>query len=237
MSQKRVAAVDRALLILDCFDGLADKLTLAELAERTGFYKSTILRLAGSLAQFGYLSRRPDGSFVLGPTLWRLGSLYRRRFDFAELIRPVLRRLSEETQESASFYIRDSDRRVCLFRQNGPLSIRHHLDEGVHLPLTQGAAGHVIRAFTGERDGLADKARREGSAISLGERDPDTASIAAPVFDGDGRFMGALVVSGLRSRFDARARARAIEAAQREAAILGPHLLDPAPTGEDAPIT
>ncbi len=225
MTRSGVTAVERALVILDCFDGQEDRLSLAALHERTGLYKSTILRLTSSLEHFGYLTRLADGRFTLGPTLWRLGSLYRSRFDFADSLRPALARLATETRESASFYIRDGDRRVCLCRHNGPQAIRHHLDEGVSLPLDKGAAGHLIRAFTeGAQDG-AERIRREGAAVSLGERDPDTASIAVPVVAADGHFVGALVVSGLRSRFDARARARAVDSARREAAALGPSII------------
>ena len=41
-----VAAVDRALAILDAFTDQDQKLSLAELAKRTGLYKSTAIRLA-----------------------------------------------------------------------------------------------------------------------------------------------------------------------------------------------
>jgi DNA-binding IclR family transcriptional regulator len=227
MTENRVAAVDRALSLLGCFDAEHDRLTLKQLAERTGLYKSTILRLAGSLEASGYLNRLGDGSFSLGPTLWRLGSIYSKRFNFAETIRPVLRMLSEITHESASFYIRDGETRVCLFRQNGPQSIRHHLDEGAQLPIDQGAAGHLIRAYT---DGGGDHAHdiiETGHAVSLGERDLDTASIAVPVFGADKKFLGAVVVSGLRSRFDETARTHAIKAALAEARDLGPKLIQP----------
>ena len=42
-----VAAVDRALSIVDALT--EDKVTLAEIAKRTGLYKSTVLRLLKSL--------------------------------------------------------------------------------------------------------------------------------------------------------------------------------------------
>ncbi len=227
MNENRVAAVDRALSLLGCFDAEHDRLTLKQLSERTGLYKSTILRLAGSLEASGYLNRLDDGSFSLGPTLWRLGSIYRKRFNFAETIRPILRKLAEATHESASFYIRDGETRVCLFRQNGPQSIRHHLDEGAQLPLEQGAAGHLIRAYTDGSGEQAADIMKTGYAISLGERDPDTASVAVPVFGVDNKFLGAVVVSGLRTRFDETARSAAIKAALAAASDLGPKLIQP----------
>ena len=41
-----------------------------------------------------------------------------------------------------------------------------------------------------------------GFAISLGERDPETAAIAAPVYGANVAFLGALGIVGLRSRFE-----------------------------------
>ena len=220
MSDKGVAAVERALAILDCFESYQESLPLKTIAQKTGLYKSTILRLCVSLESYGYLRRREDGDFQLGPTLWRLGALYRNRFDVATHVRPVLKRLSEATGESASFYVRDGDARICLMRHNSSQAIRHHLEEGVRLPLNLGAAGHLIQAYTDGSDPKTEEIKACGYAISLGERDPNTVSIAVPVLGRGDAFMGALVVSGLGTRFDEAARHQAIELAQYEARRL-----------------
>ncbi|MGO2393107.1 MAG: helix-turn-helix domain-containing protein, partial [Halomonas sp.] len=75
--QNRVEAVERALTILEAFTDQERSLSLVTLAERTGLYKSTILRLIGSLERFGYIVREGDGTYALGPSLWRLGNLFR----------------------------------------------------------------------------------------------------------------------------------------------------------------
>ena len=68
-----VAAVHRALTILDAFTESDQKLGLAELAKRTGLYKSTLLRLAKSLEKFGYLIRSEDGSYHVCSNVLFLG--------------------------------------------------------------------------------------------------------------------------------------------------------------------
>jgi DNA-binding IclR family transcriptional regulator len=200
MSEPRVESVERALSLLEAFASDRTALSLAELAEETGLYKSTILRLSASLIRFGYLRRGADGRFRLGPALWRLGALYRRGYELDERIRPALRRLVASTNETASFYVIDADERLCLFRENSPAPLRHHLDEGARLSLRAGAAGHVLAAW-----GLGDSAARmrlraDGGYISVGERNPDLAALAAPVFDGRGTLLGALSLSGPRDR-------------------------------------
>src|SRR5207245_6932353 len=57
MSKDKVEAVERALAVLNAFHADKPTMTLGEIASATGFYKSTILRLAGSLERLGYLIR------------------------------------------------------------------------------------------------------------------------------------------------------------------------------------
>ncbi len=201
--KNRVEAVDRALSILDVFAAGPDALTLKGIADATGLYKSTILRLCGSLETFGYVRRGGDGLYRLGPKLWQLGNQYQRGFDIEVYVRPVLRAIVDETDETASFYIRDKTDRVCLYRENSRQQVRHAIDEGLRLPLDRGAAGKVLMAYNGTAKNLdeAKRIRRRGSYFSAGERDPYAAAVAAPVFGGDGACLGALAISGLRERF------------------------------------
>jgi DNA-binding IclR family transcriptional regulator len=200
--EPRVEAVERALVILNAFSEDRARLTLADIAHLTGLYPSTILRLSGSLARFGYLHRDDNGQFRLGPTPLRLGQLYRQAFDLTEYVRPALARLSETTGETAAFYVRDGEQRICLYRHHAPRMIRHHLEEGAQLPLDRGAGGRVLLAFTGGTDPASAAIRARGFAVSLGERDPETAAIAAPVHGANAAFLGAIGIVGLRSRFE-----------------------------------
>ena len=211
MAEQRVEAVERALSILETFEEGREVLALSELSARTGLYKSTILRLCGSLERFGYLTRGSDGRFRLGPGLWRLGSLYRKGFDLGEQIRPELRLLVDATEETASFYVREGDERICLYRLNSPRSVRHHLDEGVRLPLMGGATGRVLLAYGGEPGDAYEAIRTDGFCVSVGERDPEVAAVAVPVIEAGNSLRGALSVSGLVTRFDQSARQRALE--------------------------
>lgn len=223
MAQDRVEAVERALSLLEAFADGTPRLSLAELAARSGFYKSTILRLAGSLERFGYLLRDDDGRFRLGPAPARLGALYLDRGDRGALIRPVLRRLRDASAQTASFYLRSGNTRTCLYRENSEREIRHHLEEGARLPLALGAAGKVLRAYTDKTKEL-QRVRRDGFAVSLGERDPHIAAVAVPLFDAAGAFQGALCLSGLAAQFTKGQQARCRDLLQLAAAELQPQL-------------
>ncbi len=214
-----VDAVDRALAILATFSAGREQQTLAQLAAETGLYKSTILRLARSLELAGYLHRNAGGQFSLGPQPLRLAAIYRRGLRLEDRVRPILRSLVDETGESASFFRPEGERRLCLFREETRRAIRDHILEGDLLPLDKGAAGHVIRQ--GRR---ASSASAIAPVVSRGERDPEIAALAAPVF-GETGLAGALTLSGPVGRFDdervAAMTERLIEQAQSLTAMLG----------------
>ena len=215
-----VAAVDRALSMLAAFREGDDTLSLAELARRTGLYKSTALRLLASLAGSAMVERTEQGTWRLGAECARLGSLYGARFDLARIVRPALAALVEATGETASFYVRDGRSRIVRYRHNSPKPVRHHLEEGMRLPLDRGAAGRVLLAFGGTRGEVYDRIRRERAYVSLGERDPELGAAAVPLLDGSGRLHGALAISALITRFDRKAQANALAALARVAAPL-----------------
>lgn len=219
-----VEAVERALSILDCFHAGDQWLPLKEIAARTGVNKATILRISVSLERFSYIRRREDGAFSLGPALWRLGALYRQGLELDAVVYPLLDKLVTRTGESCSFYVPDRDARVCLYRRNSRKAARHHIEEGERLPLGRGAGGRVLQAFAGAKGPLFERIRAEGVASAVGERVADVAGVAAPVFGENNRLIGALVISGLSSRFTAATVARLREVVREAAADLSNQL-------------
>lgn len=230
-AEQKVESVERALSILGSFGDGTPKLSLGDLAERTGFYRSTILRLSASLIRHRYLYRDREGFFSLGPALWRLGGLYNSAFDLAGHVRPVLSELVQETGESAGFFVRQGDHRVCLFRKHSLQPIRHHLEEGAELPLGRGAGSHVVMAFTGSEGKLYEEVRRAGFSFAVGEVDSHTGGVFAPVFDGQRRFLGAIGVSGFKEHFEGDNCTRIIGIVTTKAAKLSETLsaMEPSP--------
>jgi DNA-binding IclR family transcriptional regulator len=195
-----VIAVSRALLIMEAFRIGERHLTLAELSRRTGLHNTTVLRLARTLARAGYMVQREEGQWRLGPAAGWLGARYQAGFDINNVVEPTLRELSKITQESASFYVREGDERACIARVEGPQSVRHHVRIGMRLPLDLGAPGRVILAFSGEEGSVYEDIRRRGYHISMGEREPQVSSVAAPVFGLNWRLLGSMCISGPTSR-------------------------------------
>lgn len=215
-----VAAVDRALAILDAFAEQDRSLTLAQVAARTGFYKSTILRLAATLENRGYLIRLAEGGWRLGPAASRLGSVYQSAFDLGDIVEPALQLVVAETGETVAFHVREGDIRVSLYRVESPQRIRDHVRQGEHLPLERGAGGKVLLAFSGGRGVVYEHIRKDMVFVSQGDRIADLGGISAPVFGVGGKLIGALTVSVPLSRLDKAAVARFEPVVLKHAAAL-----------------
>jgi DNA-binding IclR family transcriptional regulator len=220
-----VAALDRAFAILGAFTASDQGLTLAQLAERTGLYKSTILRIAQSLMQHRFLQRLEDGRYQIGPGPLMLGALYQRNLNLSDVMRPLMRELATASGEGVSFYVRDGDLRICLLRVDSQHSVREHVTEGDVLPLDRGSGGRVLLAFSGATGDAYENIRRNYYCASFGERDPDTSGISAPVFGAGQQLLGALTVAGPTSRvgraFAERIRPSLLAVAARASHALG----------------
>lgn len=199
-----VAAVERALGILAAFSADAPVLGLGDLANATGLYKSTILRLLGSLERCGYVRRLPDGRYSVGAEPLRLARIYQGSFRLSDVVLPALHRLVAKSEETASLFIRDHDERVCLHRVEPTRIVRVSAQEGDRLPLKDGASGKVILAFGGASGRAMEEIRQNYCAVSVGERDSETAAVASPVFGAENALIGALNVSGPRVRLTER---------------------------------
>lgn len=191
-----VSAAERALAVLTAFRRGDGALSLAELAGRTGLVKSTIMRLAVSLQRHRLLARLPDGSYRLDAEVLRLGTAYQQAFNLADHVVPALERMAAETGETASFYVRHGEERLCLFRAESFNRVRMHVQPGDTRPMDGSAIAQVLRRYEAGPPG----SDAELPLFTSGVTDPHAAALAAPVFGVDRTLVGALTISGPVSR-------------------------------------
>ncbi len=225
-STRHVDAVLKSLEVLDCFQ-VQPQLQLKKICELTGMNKSRVIRLCGTLAFRGYLVYDPEGhSYRLGSKVLSLSKIYERSNNLISLARPIMRRLADATGESASLFVVEGLQRLCLVREEGTFSIRYNVLEGQRMVLYAGAGGKILLAYGPEelRRKFLRKAplrsltsattkdprvlvkeleaiRRQGYASSYGERDPEVAALAAPIYSYDGSVCAALTIAGPVHRF------------------------------------
>lgn len=204
MAEVGVTSIDRALLIIEAFRNGDDHLNLQDIASQTKLNKATIIRLIASLERFGYVLRISQGTYALGPAFLTFANLYQASFRLSDQTYPVLRSLVRETGQSAAFFIRDGDTRICLHKldsNTGDLVSR--LREGDCRPILPGGTGRIMMAFSedpAEREAFHDESESY-LAINLGERSSEVCSVVAPVFKNSQLLAGVLSLSGPNANF------------------------------------
>ncbi|TLF48636.1 IclR family transcriptional regulator [Halomonas urmiana] len=137
MAQDRVEAVERALTVLEAFDSAQEYFSLAELAQATGFYKSTLLRLLGSLARFDYVQRDAHGRWHLGHAPVRLARRHLPGRHLARRIQPLLARLASESGETATLLEVEDGMAECRLVTLPETALRHDLHPGDRWAMTE----------------------------------------------------------------------------------------------------
>ena len=224
-----VAAVDRAASLLAAFHLGDQALSLGDLAERTGLYKSTVLRLLASLEHAGLIERLADGGYVLGNEIARLHRIYTSTFSLDRLVMPVLQELVSQTGESAAYHVVQGEARLCRYRVDSPHPVRDHIRPGDMLPLERGAGGRVLVAFNPQlkskqeegKEALYAQIREQGYFSNLGDRLAEVAGISAPVFGADGQIAAAVTLTMPAHRYTNEHIQPTVRAAAEITRLLG----------------
>ena len=237
---RRVAAVERALAVLDAVAEGAREVGTNEVARRTGINASTVSRLLATLADSGLVEQVDSGRYRLGVRLVQLGNAVLSRLDARQLGRPVLERLVEATGETATLSLPGDHDTVTVDFVRSPASVQSVAEIGRPSVGHATAAGKVLLAFgpaglppgplrpytertITDRAALAEevaRVRRQGWAAAVAERERDLSALAAPVWAASGELVAVIGVQGPSTRFDAAALERAREPLLAAAAEL-----------------
>ncbi|MDQ7777668.1 HTH-type transcriptional regulator BhcR [Paracoccus aminovorans] len=239
-----IRALDRALDILDLIAS-SSGLTLSEIGQRLDMAPSTVHRVLVTLAARGVAETDPaTQAWHVGPTAFRHGSAFMRRSGLVERARPLLRRLMEQTGETANLGILNGDAVLFLSQAETHETIRAFFPPGTRSALHASGIGKALLAHVRpaqlrlmlqgmELQRFTDKTlteaqaleqdlariRARGYSLDNEERTPGMRCIAAPIFDLSGEAAAGISVSGPTLRMsDARleAMSKAVIAAALE---------------------
>ncbi len=231
-----VDAVTKALEILDCFTPQETELSLNQLCDKTGLYKSRVHRLCGTLIHSGYLVRTSRTNYRLGPKLMVLGKVYEKTNSLRSIAVPLMRKLTAETGESTALFVIDGTRSICMAREMGHSRLVYSINEGDYMELAPTASGRTLLAYSDpafvERvltrvqmvrftentimDSGAIKERlalirQRGYDINDQGREEGISAIAAPLFDFDNNVPAVIAIVGPSHRFKEENRERLIK--------------------------
>ncbi|HWD75316.1 MAG TPA: IclR family transcriptional regulator [Solirubrobacteraceae bacterium] len=247
-SRRAVGSVARAMQLLDVLAASDSGLGVNELARRIGVNASTASRLLATLQESGLVDRSDGGPYRLGLKLVTLSDRVLAQLDVRQLARPLLVRLVADTGETATVSLPGEGEAVTVDFVPSAASVVSMARVGRPSVPHATAVGKVMLAFGGGRGGggvgadadgtltaFTDRTiidpealarelggiRERGWAEAVGEREPDLAALAAPVFGRDGRLVAILGVQGPVSRLPVAARRGLREPLLAAAAELG----------------
>jgi DNA-binding IclR family transcriptional regulator len=240
-----VRALAKGLSMLSLFDAEHREWTLDEMVTELKLPRMTGYRMARTLQSAGYLvTDQQSGRYRLGPAL--IASTYLSE-GYAELVaiaRPYLESLVEQTGESATLAVDVDGVAVCVDMVDSPRPHKREVAVGRVIGDTANAHGKMFAASMPEEERarllavpherltpktITDpeelaaelrRARDEGVAFDIEERNLGTCAVAAPVRDQMGAVIGSIGVIVPTGRFGPEERQSCVSAVKAAAAAL-----------------
>ncbi len=224
-AQNTIKSLDRAMEVFEFFSESQGK-ALSTLAGDLGQSPATIYRILVTLEGRGLVEfDQIEQVWHIGPRAYVIGTRFLKRTSLVERARPFLRRLMEDTGETANLGIEQSGQVLFVSQVETNASIRAFFPPGTLSPLHSSGIGKALMAQMEEprleklltampleqfteftladpaalRADLADT-RQRGYSIDGEERNLGMRCIAAPVFDINGEAVAGISVSGPTSR-------------------------------------
>lgn len=218
-------SASRVVDVLLLFTDGSGPLGVTRIARELGLSKAVVHRILQTLVGKGMLVA--DGhrrGYRLGPAASTLGSRALQDSDLRAAAVELLRELREFTGETTTLTAIIPQGRIYLEQIPSPQEIKMTVEQGRRFPLHAGSSGKCMLAFLPAQhreqvlaeplapltpetctdpEALREEVegiRRRGFATSSGERQPDAASVAAPVLGPSGQVLGAISVCGPRYR-------------------------------------
>ncbi|WP_127127671.1 IclR family transcriptional regulator C-terminal domain-containing protein [Georgenia sp. SYP-B2076] len=226
-STSYVQSLDRGLAVIRAFDADHARLTLSDVARRTGLTRAAARRFLHTLVELGYV--HADGRlFALRPRVLELGYAYLSSLTLPEISTLHVQQLAETLGESVSVSVLDGREIVYVVRVAGRRIMSVDLGVGTRLPAYATSMGRVLLAALpgdeaaarlGDLEALTRytvtdpaallaelaKVREQGWALVDEELEEGLRSIAAPIRDGSGAVVAAVNLSTAARRGPAAA--------------------------------
>ena len=222
--QNTVKSLDRAMTMLAAL-ARTESATLTDLSNELGESTATLYRVLVTLRAHDIVETdATDQTWRIGPGAFLIGSAFLRRTSLIERSRPVLRRLMEETGETANLGIENDGAVLFVSQVETHAPIRAFFPPGTKSPMHASGIGKVLLADwparrlktltdiglegftrhtitgTSALETELHAVRTGGFAIDDEERNDGMRCIAAPVRNAHGETIAGLSVSGPVSR-------------------------------------
>lgn len=224
-SQNTIKSLDRAMQIFDYLSQAQGK-TLTQIASELGQSPATVYRVLVTLEGRGLVEfDTTDQTWNIGSNAFVIGSRFLRRTSLVDRARPILRKLMNDTGETANLGVEREGSVLFLSQVETHSNIRAFFPPGSLSPMHSSGIGKVLLAEMDAQSLVAWKSSNElrvftphtitdipaldtdlarirarGYAIDGEEKNLGMRCIAAPVFDINAEAVAGISVSGPTSR-------------------------------------
>lgn len=228
LDKSEVAALDKALRVLECMSRNREDISLGSLAEQVDLPKPTLVRLLTTFKNHSIVWQDVrTRHYKLGWGLIYLGQAASASFSLVEVIRPYLAQLSSETGETASLVMRRNNRAVYVDQVSSNNMIRGVPHIGEELTFYASGSGKILLSALSERelDGIVDsldfvrltdktitdkkvfrdelaQVRKRGWALDDEEGERGCRCIAAPLCDWNEQIIASISITGPTMRIE-----------------------------------
>ena len=227
----QVQSLTRGLSILEALGKAEGGLTLTDIAHRVELAPSTAHRLLATLEKMGYVYQAGDlGLWYVGLQAFAVGTTFLSNRDFVAQSHPYMRRLMEQSGETANLGILDGTEAVFIDQVQCREMMRTIVKLGSRVPLHASGVGKAIFASLPDEQidailkvkGLpritehtitspetmwasVRVIRQRGWSFDDEEHAVGTRCVASPIYDEHAEALGAISLAGPSSRLpDAR---------------------------------
>ena len=141
-----VTALARGLAVLLVLSDKKRRMSIAQVAHRTGIPRATVRRSLHTLEKLGFVGADEAQHYYLRPRVLSISHAYLSSSPLAVLAQPILDRLSDALREACSLAILDGDEIVYLARSSSSRIMSPALNVGRRLPAYCTSIGQVLLA-------------------------------------------------------------------------------------------
>lgn len=213
-----IQSINRAMQIIHLLsDTKKEKWLITEIAEQTELPISTVYRLIQSLMQHNLVMQIPDTKqYKLGYIWMEIGLKMFESLDIRVVARPIMEQLAADVEETVYLNLPNGNESIIIDRIDSPRNVKIIDIIGERIPMHIGGANKTILAnmpshkvnqileqllpdeqardvFTKDLINI----KRQGYAVSYGEKTKGTIAVGAPIFGFDDSVLGAISIEVL----------------------------------------
>lgn len=150
-----VKSADRVLDILEAVAAASGRASFSQLMGGLGIPRSSLFQLLGNLVSRGYLEQDTATlRYSLGAKIAELGKR-RPAPQLQQIVQPLLKQLSQDTNETVGFYVRDGDHVTAIATQTGGQALTYTMRVSEKAPLYAISSGKIVLSHMSDAEAKA----------------------------------------------------------------------------------